>query len=492
MTADAATAVLHGFGQHKAPPPAPRALPHNLEAEQALLGVALYDNAALDRVEGVEAAHFYEPVHQRLWEAIVGKVQRGTLAEPITLADAFGADPAFEELGGLRYLADLVDRAPPSANVSAYAETVLEVGRRRDLVLAGEKMAASAIDYDVKVEDLVSEAERALHGAAMAGSARVQFIQAGAAAAAVLDRLDTPDEAEGVAWGLAPLDRQLGSMQEGDLIVLGGRPSMGKSALASEIAMNVALHGKAVVEINGEMSVEQMTRRHLTSLAFTMHGADAPSYSDIRKRALKQGQRQMLTEAAEVFGPLPVSMLKRTGLGLASLRSLVRRERMVWERRGVPLGALVVDHVGLIKADRGGRSRYEDQTAVSNGMKELADELGIPIIALAQLSRETEKRDNKRPTLSDLRDSGAWEQDADVVVGIYRDAYYASREPEPKDDGKPGNSNAWAEWDARRRSRTIEAIILKAREGECGTVELWGDMRTNAIRADAPDRGGFL
>ncbi len=467
-------------------------MPHNLEAEQALLGIALYDNGAMDRCDGLEPAHFYDPFHGHLWEAIAAKVQRGVLAEPITLADAFETDPAFIEMGGLRYLADLVERAPPAVNAGSYALTILEVGRRRDLITAGEKIAAAAGDHSAKIEDIVSEAERALHGAAMAGGGQARFVQAGAAATAVLARLDALDEPEGVAWGIATMDRQLGSMLEGDLIVLGGRPSMGKSALASEIALNVALHGKAIVEVNGEMSVEQMTRRHLTSLAFTMHGADAPSYSDIRKRMLKPGQRQMLEEAAEVFAPLPVSMLKRTGLGLGSLRSLVRRERAVWERRGVPLGALIVDHVGLIKADGGGRSRYEDQTAVSNGMKELADELGVPIIALAQLSRETEKRDNKRPTLSDLRDSGAWEQDADVVIGIYRDAYYATREPEPKDDGKPGNANAWAEWDARRRSRTIEAIVLKAREGECGTVELWGDMRTNAIRAAAPDHGGFL
>lgn len=492
MSTDLATAARHGLGQRVGAQAPARILPHNLEAEQALLGVALYDNATLDRVDGLDPAHFYEPFHGRLWAAIVAKVQRGVLAEPITLADAFAADPGFVELGGLRYLADLVDRAPPAINVVDYADTILEVARRRDLAGAGEKIAASAVDYEVKVEDIVSEAERVLHGAAMAGGGKVQFMQAGAAATAVLDRLDNPNETEGVAWGLEPLDRHLGSMQPGDLIVLGGRPSMGKSALSSEVAMNVSLGGKAAVEINGEMSVEQMTRRHLTSLAFSLFGSEAPSYSDIKKRLLKPGQRQMLADAADKFGELPLSMLKRTGLGLGSLRSLVRRERMVWERRGIELGALVVDHVGLIKADRGGRSRYEDQTAVSNGMKELADELGIPIIALAQLSRETEKRDNKRPNLSDLRDSGAWEQDADIVIGIYRDAYYASREPEPKDDGKPGNSNSWAEWDARRRSRTIEAIILKAREGECGTVELWGDMRTNSIRARAPDHGGFL
>jgi replicative DNA helicase len=281
-------------------------------------------------------------------------------------------------------------------------------------------------------------------------------------------------------------------MQATDLIVLGGRTSMGKSAMASDIALNVATQGRGVIEINGEMSVQQMTRRHLTSLAFTKHGKGAPSYSAIRKRMVSREQRQMLGQAKAEFDQLPISLLQRPGLGFGALRSLVRRERAKMAREGVKLGLLIVDHAGLIKADGGGRSRYEDQTAVSNGMKELAHELGIPVMALAQLSRETEKRDNKRPALSDLRDSGAWEQDADVVIGVYRDAYYAAREPEPKDDGKPNSSSTWAEWDRRRRSKTIEAIILKAREGECTTVELWGDMATNAIRAREPDNGGFL
>lgn len=466
--------------------------PHNLEAEQCILGILLYDNSALERVESLKAEHFYEPFHARLWGAIEAAVGKTQLAEPILLDEGFRTDPAYEELGGIRYLADLVDRAPPAANARDYARVIIDTARRRTLIRAGGTIAAAAADQSTKIEDIVSDAERALHEAATTGGRLARFVQSGAAASAVLERLDTPDDNEGVAWGLAPMDRQLGSMQAGDLVVLGGRTSMGKSALASDLALNVALQGKAIIEVNGEMSVEQMTRRHLTSLAFTRCGFDAPGYSDIRKREISPSQRKMLENAAREFSGLPVSMLKRTGLGMGALRSLVRRERSVWERKGVELGALIVDHVGLIKADGGGRSRYEDQTAVSNGMKELADELGIPVIALAQLSRETEKRDNKRPILSDLRDSGAWEQDADVVIGIYRDAYYAAREPEPKDDGRPNSSSAWAEWDQRRRSKIIEAIVLKAREGECGTIELWGDMRTNAIRAAAPDQGGFL
>jgi len=482
-------APSHGLGPAN---DGPASLPHNLEAEQALLGILLYDNSAFERVaDQLRADAMYEPFHQRLLAKIEGDIRRGDLAEPILIIKSFENDEALNDLGGLRYLADLVDRAPPAANVCDYAASIMEQATKREMIrVANEMMAAARAPgpVDAKLE----EAERAIHKLSVSESRAPAFTTAAEASQAVLDSLDSEDPVDGTGWGLEPLDKALGPMLSADLIVLGGRTSMGKSALASDIALNVAKQGLGVIEINGEMSVEQMTRRHLTSLAFTKFGKDAPSYSAIRKRTVTREQRQMLGHAKAEFDQLPLSLLQRPGLAFGALRSLVRRERAKMAREGVKLGLLIVDHAGLIKADGGGRSRYEDQTAVSNGMKELAHELGIPVMALAQLSRETEKRDNKRPSLSDLRDSGAWEQDADVVIGVYRDAYYAAREPEPKDDGKPNSSNTWAEWDRRRRSKTIEAIILKAREGDCTTVELWGDMATNAIRAHEPDNGGFL
>lgn len=470
----------------------PASLPHNLEAEQALLGCLMYDNAGYERAaDVVRPEALFEPFHQRLYASIERRIRAGQLAEPILLADEFREDPGFKELGGIRYLADLVDHAPPVVSAGDYATAIAEQATRREMIrVAGEMMAAARAPgaVDAKLE----EAERAIHKLSVSDTRAPAFTTAEDASQAVLDYLDSEEAIDGVNWGLEPLDRALGPMQAADLIVLGGRTSMGKSALASDLAINVAMQGRGVIEINGEMTVQQMTRRHLTSLAFTKFGKGAPSYTAIRKRTVTAEQRAMLTEAKAEFDRLPISLLQRPGLAFGALRSLVRKERAKMAREGVKLGLLIVDHAGLIKADGGGRSRYEDQTAVSNGMKELAHELSIPVMALAQLSRETEKRDNKRPSLSDLRDSGAWEQDADVVIGVYRDAYYAKREPEPKDDGKPNSASAWAEWDRRCRSKTIEAIILKAREGDCTTVELWGDMATNAIRAREPDDGGFL
>ena len=479
-------------------PPAqdgPDEAPGNIEAEQALLGILLCDNAAFDRLpDRLRPDHFREPLHGRIFETMLDAVRKGRLAAPILLCERFKNDPAFDDLGGARYLGHLIDLAPPTVNTADYALEIVNQATRRALVAIGAEMQRAArLDTTADVEALVEAAERELH-ALIGGQAGMAFTDAQAAAEAVLERLDHPPETDaGVAWGLAPLDKQLGPLLAGDLIVLGGRTSMGKSALAAELALNIGKQGKAAIEINGEMTVEQMTRRHLTSLAFDRFGFGAPSYSAIRKREVTYDQRQMLQKVREDFDALPISMLKRTGLGFGALRSLIRREQARRARQGIEVGAAIIDHVGLIRCDTKGRSRYEDQTEISNGLKELADELKIPIVALAQLNREVEKRDNKRPILADLRDSGAWEQDADIVIGIYRDAYYAQREPEPKDTGRPNSSLTWGEWDARRKSKIIEAIVLKVREGETGPVELWGDMATNAIRAREPETfGGFL
>lgn len=259
---------------------------------------------------------------------------------------------------------------------------------------------------------------------------------------------------------------------------------MGKSAFAECVGLNMARAGLGVIQINGEMTPDQMTRRHLTDIVFDRWQFQGPKYSDIRKRNVTHDQMQMLYWAHEQLSALPIEMMKKPGLRLRQLRSIVRRQTAEWSRRSIPLGAVFIDHVGLLRTDVR-MDRYEAQTEISNGLKELADELQCVVIGLNQLNRETEKREDKRPQLADLRDSGSWEQDADFVIGFYREAYYALRQPEPK-----GDLN-WAEWDRARKSRTVEAIVLKAREGACGTVALWADVDRNAIRG-APPEGDLL
>lgn len=464
--------------------------PANIEAEQALLGILLFENATVAEVDGVILPdQFYEPFHGRLFAAIYSTVSAGRAADPITVLDRLGQDPALFELGGLRYLADLVDRAPPQTLAVDYARTVRDAWERREVIrIAGELMKTARQDGSVSGAALIEQAEKALTAVAL-HTRSTALVSAAEAVDRVIEELENPAVASGVKLGLGPLDEEIGGLMPGELWVLGGRPSMGKSAIASTAALHISRHERhadgrplGVIEVNSEMSVSQMTRRHISDLAFELSPRDAPSYSKIRKRFLTDLERQIFHAAARVMRDLPtLKMVKRTGLTLASLRSLVRRQAAAWERQGVKLGLVTVDHVGLIRPEFDRRSRTEAQTDIAIELKELADELEIPILALAQLNRNVESRDDKRPMLADLRDSGAWEENADGVIGTYRDAYYAERETEPK------KSDARYIWEERKASRTIEALLLKIREGQAGSVELWGDMARNAIRGQRPD-----
>ena len=470
-------------------------LPGNLDAEQNLLGILLFDNEVFHRLERMTPEQFSEPFHQRLFAAIISRIGQGNLAEATVIADALRADPAFEPFGGRNYLLNLVDHAPASANAPAYARLIAEHALRRQIAKLGDQLRGEAPNPDEDPLDLIGKAEASLLAMQVSNS-ETRLYSAGEASSRVLAELDTPkDHRKGIKTGLEPLDRMLGPLLPGDLVLLMGRPSMGKSAVAECVAVNMAapdwqnyvnnadampeaLNG--VIQVNGEMSPEQMARRHLTDIAFSAWQAKGPKYSDIRKGEVNYDQRQMLGRADEVLQRMPISMLRRR-LKLSELRSLARRQAAEWHRRGIGLSALIIDHVGLLKPDGGRMDRYEAQTEISGGLKELAAELQCVVIGLNQMNRENEKRDDKRPQLSDLRDSGSWEQDADFVIGFYREAYYAQRQPEPKKDLE------WDAWDRARKSRTIEALVLKAREGECGTAMLWGDVARNAIRGIEPE-----
>lgn len=472
---------------HPNDPDAAARVPANIEAETAVLGGVLYQNDTFHMLEGVEARHFYEPFHGRLWEWIADRIGKGLLAEPVVSQQFFERDPAYVELGGITHLAMMVANAPPPANIAAYAREVVELSMRRDLLRLAVDLSHNAVEA-VRAEDAVGLAESALLAMQVA-SRRIEPITAAQAAARVLERLDAPeDEMAGIGTGIETLDEELGPLQPGDLVALAGRTSMGKSAAAEVIAYNIAARGFGVIQINGEMTVEEMAQRHLADICQRRHAERGPEYRDIRRRRISHDQRQMLSAAHGELSRVPLVMLKRTGIKFSQLRSIARRQAAIWARQGITLGALIVDHMGLIRPDHPSRDRYADQTAISNGTKELAEELGCPLLALLQLNRETEKRDDKRPKLADIRDSGAWEQDADVVVAFYREAYYARQQPEPK-AGAPGSKEdaAWADWDRARRSPTVEAIILKARAGPPQTIKLWGDVARNAIRDRAPE-----
>lgn len=462
----------------------------NLEAERSLLGILLYDNAAFHQIEGLSAEHFHEPFHQAIYQATADKIAKGVLAEPALIARLVSGNPAFEDFEGIVYLANLVDKAPPSAGAADYAREIIETATRREIIGITERAAQEARYGLATPEETIGRIEAGLLSLTRP-QARNRVYSAGEAARMVIDHLDEPEGHGGLSTGMEALDNQMGRMQPDELILIAGRPGMGKSALGGCIALNVAQQGVGVIEINSEMTPKSMMWRHLTDLAFAKHGKEAPTYKDIKRRTISLSQRRMVEIAADDVTALPLAMVKRTGLTLSALRSLVRREAAAMERRGISLGLITVDHVGLLAADERGKDRYTDQTNIAIGMKMLADELHIPVIALVQLSRQIEQRDNKRPMLSDMRDTGAWEENADTVIGCYRDSYYAAKEPEPKESG-PASQAKWADWDARKRSKIIEAVLLKVREGEEGVAPLWASIGHNAIRTSEPSNGGFF
>lgn len=487
-------------------------LPASMEAEQAVLGVLLYDGEAFHHLpDGFAAQVFFEPVHGRIFGKIAAKASAGAMVDAWLLGEAMALDDGLQQLGGMRYLADLLDKAPPTQAMPDLARALLDLHTRRELMrMAGElqqlAMRGVAPDgADATGAQLVAHAEKSLLAMTL-NTGGIQLVDAAQAADLVMQHVEKPAERLTMATtGLAPLDLQMGPMLAGDLVIVGGRSGMGKSTLASQIMLNVAgpqipllepgldqddlhfMHSqlrqpRAVIALNGEMPVEQTTWRMLAAIAFTMHGAAAPTYNRIRKRTLTQEHLAILREARDVFRQLPLFQAKRTGMKLSQIMSLCRRKAAEFARAGVPLGALMIDHMGLVKGEGYTRGRYDEQTEIAIGTKELAGELGVPLIAMVQLSRQVENRDDKRPSLADLRDSGAWEENADTVLLAYREAYYAIREKEPD----AGQVMKWNDWDRRRKSKALDVILGKTRDEEGGTVQLWCDIGRNVIRGKEP------
>lgn len=494
-----------------------RALPHNHEAEQALLGSVMFENHVLHRIpEGLEPSHFYEPFHQRLWGAIAGTIRRGDLAEPTLLMTLFADDPAFQAFGGLRYLADLVDRAPPAANAPQYAREVYDLGIRRALMRAAAEVFWSNHDMEVPAAEQIEFAERSLLTIRPAETQSARVYSADEAADLVMEHLDATDADLGaVKTGLAPLDNALGYLLPGEMTLLGGRPGMGKSTLEGAICLNVAWpefrlldpslddHQRfalkqdmpapmGVLKISGEMAVKQMTWRMLADIAFMLHGPAAPTYSRIKKRTLSTAQRAMIQEARDLFSGIPLRQLKRTGLTVSGLRSLARREQARFARMGLKLGLITFDHAGLMEPDDRRHGEYQGQSQIAKDLKSLAGELEVPIIPLIQLSRKVEERDDKRPQLADLRASGQWEENADAVMLCYREAYYARKEKEPVDNGAAGAMLKWSDWDKRRKSPDLDVLLPKTRDDEGGEVKLWSAIGHHAVRGMEPAFTGGL
>ncbi len=479
--------------------PAIAQAPSNIEAEQALLGALLYDNAAFERLgDHLQSQHFFEPFHQRLFTSIEAHIRRGQLAEPILLAEQFTRDPAFEELGGVRYLADLVDRAPPAANAPDYARAVYDLALRRDLIRIGGEISttAQAGDADLSATDQIEQAEQQLYQLAETGGVSqgfVTFSDALQGALAMAAEAHSRDGGlAGLSTGLIDLDQKVGGLHPSDLVILAARPSMGKTSLACNIAFDVArnyawepqpdgskktVRGGVVAFFSLEMSSEQLAMRLLAEVS-------GVSGDRLRKGEIDAMEFGRIRDAALEIQEAPLYIDATGGLSLAKLTARARRLK-----RMVGLDLIMVDYLQLVTTGSGGPdNRVQEVSMITQGLKALAKDLNVPVIALSQLSRQVENREDKKPQLSDLRESGSIEQDADMVMFIYRESYYLSR-LEPREGTE--EHFKWQEQMDQVKG-LAEIIIGKQRHGPIGTVKLafneditkFGNLARDAARYD--------
>jgi replicative DNA helicase len=460
------------------------AMPHNLEAEQALLGCLMFDNAAFERLsDRLRGSHFFEPFHQRLYTAIEDHIRQGLLAEPTILMERFKQDPAFQEFGGLRYLADLVDRAPPAANAPDYARVVYDLALRRELIRIGGDIIKEAPEPETAAIDQIERAEQSLYSLAETGKPSSGFVSFAEALKGAVQMAGEAYQREGKLAGLATnlddLDQKLGGLYPSDLLVLAGRPSMGKTALATNIAFNVArsyryeitpegrktVSGGVVAFYSLEMSAEQLAMRILAD-------ASGVSSDRLRKGEIDASDYGRVRDAAIEIGESPLFIDATGGLSISKLAARARRLK----RAEHGLDLIIVDYLQLVTTgDSGGqKNRVQEISEITGGLKALAKELNVPIIALSQLSRQVESREDKRPQLSDLRESGSIEQDADVVMFVYRESYYLGR-AEPKEGTE--EHLKWQE-DMDRLRHQAEVVIGKQRHGPIGIVKLAFDEDT--------------
>ena len=424
--------------------------PHSIEAESSVLGGLLLDNSAWDRVgDLLTDSDFYRYEHRFIYAAIGGLINATKPADVITVFEQLQSLGKAEEIGGLAYLNALAQYVPSAANMRRYAEIVRERAILRKLVTASDEIATQAFNpKGMPVDKILDEAERKIFNIGEEGSRMKQGFQAmDGLVVQLLDRVqemaDNPNDITGVPTGFHDLDRQLSGMQAGDLIILAARPSMGKTALAINIAEHVAVEeGLPVAVFSMEMGASQLAVRIVGSIGRIDQG-------HLRTGKLTDDEWPRLTEAIEKLRNVSLHIDETAGLTTSELRANARR----LARQCGKLGLIVVDYLQLmsVSSSMADENRATAVGEISRGLKMLAKELQCPVIALSQLSRGVEARTDKRPMMSDLRESGAIEQDADVIMFIYRDDYYN------KDSKEPG---------------IAEVIISKQRNGPTGTTKL--------------------
>ena len=494
-------------------PPEPVTLPHNLDAEQALLGALMIDNRLVeDVIMRLKPIHFFEPLHADIYAAILKlSGERNMIATPVTLRPLFESHPAMIDMGGPAYLATLTANSGALIAAKDFAKQIYDLALLRELIRVGREMATGAADTatDTPPLEQIETAELALYNVAEQGTATTTVKTFAAAATEAVTMADRAMKAggglSGYTTGLRALDAKIGGLHKSDLIILASRPAMGKTSLATNIAFSCAQRalrdraegktaeqssGTAVAFFSLEMSSDQLATRILAE------------QSEINSEKLRKGQIDnedftRLARAAADLSELPFYIDDTPALTIAALRTRARRLQRQADRK---VGLIVVDYLQLLQGSSRAmnENRVNEISEITRGLKTLAKELQVPVLALSQLSRAVENREDKRPQLADLRESGTIEQDADIVMFIYREEYYhAMKEPEVSPDSPPAALEKASVWqmEQQRLHGLAEVIVAKQRHGSTGTVRLnFNSMFTKfSDRADEdylPERRG--
>jgi replicative DNA helicase len=459
-----------------------RHVPYDVEVEQALLGAILVDNQALERVQAlIRSEHFYDPLHARIFEIMSQAMERGSFAlTPLTLHAAMKADPGLIEVGGTAYLAGLAQAAPALPNVRDYARILHDLAVRRKLIRIGEDIVNTA--YEAPTEkgpaDQIAEAEKALYAVSESskyGEGPLDFHEALRRAVESAERAQARGgRISGVTSGFTDIDQLLGGLQPSDLLILAGRPGMGKTALGTNMAFHAARayiqdmeagaeipRGSPVLFFSLEMAAQQLSARILAEQTEI-------EMWKIRNGRFSESEWEKFVLTMQELSTLPLFIDDTGGISIAQIAARARRMK-----REKKIGLIIIDYLQLVEPSRRQENRVQEITEVTKGLKTLAKELNVPILALSQLSRGVDSRDDKRPILSDLRESGSIEQDADVVMFVYREEYYLkSREPDP-------SSAEHAKWleKCERAHRRAEVLVEKHRHGATNKIDLYFDDR---------------
>lgn len=451
----------------------PQTPPHSIEAEQQVLGSLLLSIRGLSEVQGRGGDRlFYDPVHHALYSLICEKERRAELVSPVSLAEWANVNSGMKELGGAAYLVRMAGCSVSASQLPHYCELLSDLSAKRGVLNAMNEAQQSIMWGDQACDAILFRLDAAIATLDVQGQAKtVSMLKATALAIEQAIAARDGDFKGLVPTGIASLDNLVHGFRSGELVLLGGRPSMGKTSIALNVALNAARKGHPVIICSLEMNPEAMAVRAISEQ--TAQNSKAVSYRDILGGEIADWEMEAVTEAAKEISALPIQFLTREFSDIGSMKAgVVQAQKALGQKAAL----LVIDYAQLLKTSS--KSRYEQITEISIELKSLAGKMGFPILALSQLSRALEQREDKRPILSDLRESGQLEQDADTVIFCYRDQYYLERD-------KPDvlDAEAYKAWqNALARSQNcLEIIVAKQRQGPIGTASVMCDVSLNYV-----------